>query len=317
MPTTPLSVTRAPIARPLRLLSIHVTDRCNLGCVFCACGQWARPGSEEMSPAEIEGFVAENRQSGFAAINLHGGEPTLRGDLVELVGRFKARGIRFVSVQTNGWRVADRGYAARLIEAGVDECTVSVHGHVAAIHDRLSGRPGSHERVIKAMENVSSLGGSVRTNTVVVPENVAWLPQIAALVARHGARHANFSSLMPMGMPASRRDQLTASFVSIRDPLSAAVRTASDAGCTVGLEGFPHCVVPGISQHCLLRRLRDGVQIKCLTKGRVWENHDDYLAENCKTKRAECASCAKTSVCDGPYVGYIRARGWSEFVPVA
>jgi hypothetical protein len=35
-----------------------------------------------------------------------------------------------------------------------------------------------------------------------------------------------------------------------------------------------------------------------------------------RSKRAECASCRYTGVCEGVWNNYLRRYGWDEFVPV-
>jgi len=114
-------------------LTFAVTYKCNSRCKMCNI--WKRSSSNELELWEIEAFFEGNR---FLWINLTGGEPFLREDLVEIV-RYAKRPF-LVNITTNGFlteRIVElvkimKRYATRFI------VTVSIDGP-REIHDYLRG----------------------------------------------------------------------------------------------------------------------------------------------------------------------------------
>lgn len=73
------------MSRPLlSYLRIAVTSRCNLRCVYCqpACGV---EGTDVLTKGEIVQFVRLAVQCGIEKVRVTGGEPLIRGDIVDIV----------------------------------------------------------------------------------------------------------------------------------------------------------------------------------------------------------------------------------------
>jgi cyclic pyranopterin phosphate synthase len=75
--------------REIDYLRISVIDNCNLRCVYCMPLQGLRflPKPELLTAEEIERVVRAAVSVGFRKFRLTGGEPTLRTDLLEIIGR--------------------------------------------------------------------------------------------------------------------------------------------------------------------------------------------------------------------------------------
>src|SRR5438093_246386 len=75
--------------REIDYLRISLIDHCNLRCVYCMplSGLSFAPPAELLSAAEVEIVGRAAVAAGFRRVRLTGGEPTLRGDLVEIVSR--------------------------------------------------------------------------------------------------------------------------------------------------------------------------------------------------------------------------------------
>ncbi|MEM3423981.1 MAG: radical SAM protein, partial [Nitrososphaeria archaeon] len=102
---------------------VDVTNACNLRCPICfanaaAVGYLYQPSLEKVK--EMLDNLRNNKPVPTYAVQLSGGEPTLRDDLPEIVRYAKKIGIRHVEVNTNGVRLArDIDYLKELIDAGV------------------------------------------------------------------------------------------------------------------------------------------------------------------------------------------------------
>ena len=108
-------------------LRVSVTDRCNFRCVYCMPAEGFALGAREdlLSYEELETLVGVFAELGIRRVRLTGGEPTLRRDIVELVGRLAALpGIEQVALTTNALKLGK--LAAPLAEAGLSRVNVSL-----------------------------------------------------------------------------------------------------------------------------------------------------------------------------------------------
>lgn len=111
---------------------IDVTNRCNLRCPICfanaaAAGYVYEPSFEQIK--EMLRNLRANRPTPPPAIQLSGGEPTLRDDLPDIVRAAKEEGFWHIEVNTNGVRFAkDLDFIKRLREAGVSTIYLQFDG---------------------------------------------------------------------------------------------------------------------------------------------------------------------------------------------
>lgn len=105
--------------------NIVVTNRCNLACWYCFF--YAREGGYVYEPGlgQIKEMLASLRQTrpvGADVVQLTGGEPTLRGDLIEIIEAARKTGFQHIMLNTNGVRLAsDPGLVRRITRAGSSE----------------------------------------------------------------------------------------------------------------------------------------------------------------------------------------------------
>jgi uncharacterized radical SAM superfamily Fe-S cluster-containing enzyme len=117
------------------LAIIDVTNACNLQCSICFAysgkiGYLYMPTLEQIS--QVMDNLRANIPVPPPAIQLSGGEPTIRSDFIEIVRMAKEKGFRHIEVNTNGIKIADEKegveYVRRLKEAGADTFYLSFDG---------------------------------------------------------------------------------------------------------------------------------------------------------------------------------------------
>ncbi len=129
--------------------TIAVTHRCNLRCQTCEL--WQRKDNHYLLPQDYH-----NLPSSLARINLVGGEPFLREDLLEIIGILKERCPKVkITVTTNG-------VLTRLIEEKVKKMSgiglkISING-VQDSHDKICGVRGAFTKAIQTIQRLKSLG---------------------------------------------------------------------------------------------------------------------------------------------------------------
>ncbi|MEM2341296.1 MAG: radical SAM protein [Candidatus Bathyarchaeia archaeon] len=114
------------------LAIIDVTNRCNLRCPVCfatagTTGYVYEPTLEEIKSMLIN--LRSNKPVPADALQLSGGEPTIRKDLPEIIRMAKELGFKHVEVNTNGLRMAsDVNFCRYLEEAGVSTIYLQFDG---------------------------------------------------------------------------------------------------------------------------------------------------------------------------------------------
>lgn len=149
--------------RPLRDLRVSVTDSCNFRCTYCMPRELFGepedflPREEHLSFSEIETVAQAAAKLGARKVKITGGEPLLRPLLPDLVSRLVSiPGVDDVGLITNGYHFA--GLARPLRKAGLARVTISLDSLVQETFDRISGRGGSLQRVLDAIELAYDLG---------------------------------------------------------------------------------------------------------------------------------------------------------------
>jgi MoaA/NifB/PqqE/SkfB family radical SAM enzyme len=129
----------------------ELTYRCNSRCSFCS--YWRNPSdpAKELNLEEMKQAIDNVYRSGCRLINFSGGEPTLRGDLEEIIAHASAKRI-WTSLITNG-SLLDRAKVRELKAAGLDNLVISLdfadrdqqdrHRGIEGLYDRITGLLGS------------------------------------------------------------------------------------------------------------------------------------------------------------------------------
>ena len=173
------------------MLTFSVTNRCNSRCK--TCNIWRAPvkESEELNLDEIERIFRSMDDLYF--LNISGGEPFLREDLVEIIRLAK----RYLS--PNLIHIPSNGLATNLIERRVKEILevlsnsktiltikLSLDG-VGERHDEIRGVKGNFIRVMKTYKRLSKLKEEypnfhLGINTIISKFNVDHLDEIVNYV---------------------------------------------------------------------------------------------------------------------------------------
>src|SRR5262249_43154549 len=156
-------------------------------CTFCI----VQEGMNNYRGVPFERFVAivdENlRSQKYDRVVFTGGEVTLEKSLFDFVRLARSSGaFRHVRLQTNGRKIADPAFARELVEAGIDEFFISLHGDTVQLHDAITQRPGSFDELIRGFENLAAHPVRRMTNTVVHRTNMGAFEGIVEIAHAHG-----------------------------------------------------------------------------------------------------------------------------------
>ncbi len=157
-----------PFGRRISYLRVSVTDRCDFRCVYCMAEDMTfLPKADLLTLEELDRLCGAFVALGVEKIRLTGGEPTIRRNLVELIGGIaQTPGIREVSMTTNALRLAQQ--ADDLKAAGLQRVNISIDS-LDADKFRMMTRGGDLRRVWAGIEAAERVGFTpLKLNTVVV-----------------------------------------------------------------------------------------------------------------------------------------------------
>ena len=114
------------------LTNLLITNRCNLRCSYCFMNAGASGVIYEPTIDQIRELMTQARNErpmGSKAIQITGGEPTVRDDLLDIVKMTKEVGFSHVQVNTNGLKLADSAeYCKQLKDEKVNTIYMSFDG---------------------------------------------------------------------------------------------------------------------------------------------------------------------------------------------
>jgi len=283
--------------------TVRVNFHCNQACEFCFVSTHLPPPAEAAVRAAIERAGAEG-----AALVLSGGEPTLNPRLVEYVRLAKRVGVSAVELQTNATRLAERGLARALADAGLDRAMVSLHGSTAELSDAITGAPGTFASTVRGIDELVQTPVSLRLNFVFCRANRDDFSAFVDFVAgrwRSGGAASSMDTGIVFSFVGSHTDvvprsrALIPSFTEIMPSLLTGLARARALGLRVGgfdsMCGLPLCLVPAEE--------RSQFSTAELAPG---------AGEGEFVKAESCARCAEGQRCFGVRRGYAELYGTAE-----
>ena len=160
-----MTTTLDQLRRPLGVLRLSLTARCNLACRYC------RPENQDprtlLTRQQRLKLIGVAARSGCRRLRLTGGEPLLAPELAPLIQAVKALDLmEDVAVTSNGV-LLDRPLARRLQQAGLDRITISLDGADPQAVRRMGGG-NSFDQVLAAVGHAQAVGLPVKINMVVM-----------------------------------------------------------------------------------------------------------------------------------------------------
>jgi MoaA/NifB/PqqE/SkfB family radical SAM enzyme len=178
------------IGKPIPfLIDINPTIRCNLKCKYCT--NRGIDCQDKLSSDEMMKLVDQIAQLGIPYITLSGGEPLLIQD-IEIVGDYAMQKGICVNLNTNGTLITK--HRAKFIANSFNHVRISLDGP-RKVHDRLAGKSGTYEKVIRAINYLSEIKqrkAKIGINCVINRDYKSYLAEIKCF-----AQKVDFVSFLP------------------------------------------------------------------------------------------------------------------------
>jgi MoaA/NifB/PqqE/SkfB family radical SAM enzyme len=176
---------------------VRLTRCCNNRCLFCHDAP-AQDGTR-VPDADVRASILEGRRRGAKRLILSGGEATLHPGFLEYLAFGRESGYTWIQAITNGRMFGYPRFAAEARTAGLDEVTVSLHGHTPALHDRLAGVPGAFAQAVRGLVNCRAAGLVVSVDVVLNRLNLPFLREILQFHLALGVTEFDLLHLVPFG----------------------------------------------------------------------------------------------------------------------
>ncbi|MFP4045569.1 MAG: tetraether lipid synthase Tes [Candidatus Aenigmatarchaeota archaeon] len=145
------------------LTNLTITNRCNLRCSYCFANAGSQGFVYEPSLDKIQEMIDQARSEKpvpSKAIQITGGEPTVRDDLFEIIDMAKEAGFAHIQLNTNAIKLADsKEYCKKILDHGVNTIYMSFDGVTKETNPWI-------EQNKQAIQNLREIGF---TSVVLVP----------------------------------------------------------------------------------------------------------------------------------------------------
>lgn len=280
-------------------LTVTVDFHCHSACRFCIVQEgmnYFKGVPFDLFKAAVDDNVESRR---YRRVTFTGGEVTMEDKLFDYVAYARESGsFEHIRLQTNGRLLADKDFTNKLVEAGIDEYFVSLHGHDAATQDYISQRPGSFDQAILGMQNLVEHGVCLMTNTVLTTINQPYLADIVETVKRFAPTRMEWWNYLPMEDYTDERE-LLAPMDKLAPSLREALARARGYGIETAVKYVPRCLLGDDAAS------QDNTQPDVVI---VEEFYDIYPKFACAYE----AKCEYAESCLGLHHPYITKYGWEE-----
>lgn len=284
---------------------------CNNNCRFCVQAHKKKFGNR--STAEIKKDLRDAKKNNCNGVVFTGGEPTIREDIFELVSHAKKLGFERIQIQSNARMLCYLSFCRKLIDAGANEFSPAIHGHIAPLHDYLTRSEGSFNQTLQAIKNLRELNQYIITNTVVVKPNYRYLPKLAKLFLHLKVDQFQFAFMHAVGNAEKYFDQMMP-WVSLASPyIKKGLQIGIDNNIKVMAEAMPFCTMKGYEKYCSESYIPK-TEIRDINS--YDPSYETTRRTEGKMKFEQCRRCKYDEVCEGPWREYPEKRGSDEFQPV-
>lgn len=166
-------------------LEFNITSKCNARCIMCNI--WKDNKSQDLSLKEIESIISSPVLSDVKRINITGGEPFLRKDLIDIIRLMnsKLKNTREILIATNGLLTNVIVEQTKKI-LGIINHNVSLHVGIsfdgmAKEHERIRNIIGIHNMALETVRRLSAIHNQnleVQAHVAISPLNIDRLEDI-------------------------------------------------------------------------------------------------------------------------------------------
>jgi len=242
---------------PLRV-DLALTFRCQNNCVHCYAG--GPHETSELTTEQWKEVIDRLHQVGVFILTFTGGEPTLRGDLPELLLHAQNKGM-VTGLITNGRRLKDETYVETLEKTGLDFIQVTLESHKPKIHDLMTATKGSWKETVAGIRNIIPTQIYATTNATLSKYNASNFLETIDFLKKLGVAAFGCNSLIYSG----KANAISEEFVLPLETLRELLPKIHDKANQLGLKFLWYTP----TQYCRLDPVQLGLGVKSCTAAMI------------------------------------------------
>ena len=203
------------MAGPLSLIA-EITHRCPLHCVYCSNPLVMAGSSAELTTEAWIDVFQQAAKMGVLQLDLTGGEPLARTDLIDLVNSARDAGL-YVNLITSGIGLSPTKLD-QLVNARLDHIQLSLQDSEAQGADEIAGTK-THAKKLEIAAEIRKHRLAFTLNIVVHRQNLVRLPQMIALAEELGAHKLEIAHVQYYGWAFANREALLPTRVQLDESL--------------------------------------------------------------------------------------------------
>ena len=290
---------------------------CNNNCVVCSV-RTKQQFYPDRTYKDLEKELERGRRNGFSWVEFTGGEPTIRKDIIQLVGKAKTLGYQKIAFSTNGRLFSYPKFCQQIISAGLNKITFSLLGPERKIHEAITRTPGSFEEIIKGIKNAQQFSGiHINISSVICRFNYRNLKNFGKFVQSLGIKQWYLLDLIPDSNAQIFYDSLVVRLPELSRELNSLIDIAAGFR-EFGFFDFPLCLFsPELRNKkniCLVNakmRMETSQQVGYNPK-RIEVSGDGVYQDVYKENIDTCKGCKYYKECGGIWRAYLERYGGTE-----
>lgn len=288
------------------MLDLILQYDCNLACDYCTISPAMRERS--LSTGAVIAAMERARADGIERVQMTGGEPTIRGDLLGLVRRAKALGFAEIKLQSNGLLLGAGENLKRLIDAGVGVVHVSIHTQEREAYEAMVRRAGTYDAMVAGVKAIASAGIVAGADVIVQRSTHAQLPAAVRWLHGLGIRAVD---LWFVSLTDNNRDNVESMprMTEVMPDVARAAEVAVELGVRLRSLHIPRCLL-GPLHGLAWDPAADGVRV--VSPDATFDLSASRLTPG--THVDACRGCEHERVCPGVRADYLARYGDDEIV---
>lgn len=303
--------------KPIKTLVVTTGFSCNNKCLMCSVDekQCAFPNR---TYNDIESDLKIGRLDGFTEVEFTGGEPTIRKDILENIARAKELGYERISLSTNGRLFSYPDFCDKIVQAGLNKVTISLHGADEKTHNAITRTPGSFTEVIQGIENLKKINDfQINISSVISSVNYRNLIKFGEFILSLGIKNWYLLDLIPEGSAKKHYMQLAVTQNELARELNT-LGNIADKFNELGFFDFPFCLFeekmisnPKINFINTQKRGETTKQVG-FSPERIVRGEDGLYHDELRTQIEICKSCRYIERCGGVWREYLEKFSGDE-----
>ncbi len=293
-----------------RKVYLYLGYLCNESCRFCGLDD-SREGYN-FSLDNIEQAIDSLRTNPPDVIEISGGEPTIHPDFFTICHKCRESGAKELLVFSNGIKFANKKFASKYAQLGIENTIITLHGANPETHDYITKRKGSFLKTLKGLENLSAMNVRTSVKLIVMKQNLEQMEDWVKLVQMHHPNaHMMFNGLAIWGQAKKETWELAVRHVDAVAHIECAVDLALKSGNSVGIYFMPPCVFDAAYwEHFGIRVFNESILEPA--QGMI----SSPLFEECYSHPDICSGCVMKPRCVWAWKPYSNYYNLDEIAPV-